>query len=603
MISTPKPPPAPDPMATAQAQSVMNRETAVTQAYLNNMDQVGPNGTLRYTVTGNAPDGTPRWRVDQTLSEPQQKLNDLSNETSINLGKIGVSQSARVGDLLSTPYDISQGAIDKRTAGMAALPTLSRQPLMLTDANGFGTDARGFMTDPTAPGARYTDATAPRAQLTDATAPAARYLDTAGPASRYTDATGPAIRSVADPILVSRQNIGSNDALAGQLFAAGRQRLDPVLAERRDNAEALLANKGLTAGSTGYERGMRDVTQGENDAYNNLFLTGQDQAFQQSATRVNTAFGQDLSRFGQFFGQGLQKAGQEFDQDLASRGFTMAANQQNFGQDLAGANYRADATARNFEQDMARAGYTLGANQQNYGQLLAGADYTRGTNQQNYEMDMGRAAYSAGINAQNFGQILGANSQNFGQTLGANQQNFGQIMAGNEQAYSQQLQNYQAQMAQRAAALQEIQAGRNQPLNEIAALLSGSQVTPQNFVQTPQAQVAPVNYTGLVGDIYKGQVGAYQAQNQARSSMFSGLGSIFGAAGSLFGMSDARLKTDISPIGRLANGLRLYAYRWKAGGAPTVGVMAQEVAALIPAAVGRTPDGWLAVDYARAMEA
>ncbi len=64
--------------------------------------------------------------------------------------------------------------------------------------------------------------------------------------------------------------------------------------------------------------------------------------------------------------------------------------------------------------------------------------------------------------------------------------------------------------------------------------------------------------------------------------------------------SDIRLKQDIVPLERLANGLELYRFRYK-GSDPTVyvGVMAQEVAKIDPSAVSRDSDGYLMVDYDR----
>ena len=63
--------------------------------------------------------------------------------------------------------------------------------------------------------------------------------------------------------------------------------------------------------------------------------------------------------------------------------------------------------------------------------------------------------------------------------------------------------------------------------------------------------------------------------------------------------SDIRLKRDIVLLDRLANGIGLYAYRYLWSDTVYVGVMAQEVAAIVPGAVTRAPDGFLRVDYAR----
>jgi polysaccharide export outer membrane protein len=63
--------------------------------------------------------------------------------------------------------------------------------------------------------------------------------------------------------------------------------------------------------------------------------------------------------------------------------------------------------------------------------------------------------------------------------------------------------------------------------------------------------------------------------------------------------SDIRLKRDIVPVAQLSNGLRLYRYRYIWSPTLYVGVMAQEVRAVVPAAVTRGPDGYLRVDYRR----
>jgi hypothetical protein len=63
--------------------------------------------------------------------------------------------------------------------------------------------------------------------------------------------------------------------------------------------------------------------------------------------------------------------------------------------------------------------------------------------------------------------------------------------------------------------------------------------------------------------------------------------------------SDIRLKTDITPIGRLASGLTLYRFRYIGDDQVHVGVMAQEVRKVDPAAVTRGADGFLRVNYRR----
>ncbi len=64
--------------------------------------------------------------------------------------------------------------------------------------------------------------------------------------------------------------------------------------------------------------------------------------------------------------------------------------------------------------------------------------------------------------------------------------------------------------------------------------------------------------------------------------------------------SDVRLKHDITPLVRLANGLELYRFRYKGKDRTLyVGVMAQDVQEINPGAVSRDRDGYLTVDYER----
>jgi len=82
--------------------------------------------------------------------------------------------------------------------------------------------------------------------------------------------------------------------------------------------------------------------------------------------------------------------------------------------------------------------------------------------------------------------------------------------------------------------------------------------------------------------------------------MNSILGTGAGLAASMFMFSDRRLKTDISKVGELKNGLPVYKYRYKAGGPMQIGVMAQDVAKKKPDALVPKADGvYDAVDYSK----
>ncbi len=77
-----------------------------------------------------------------------------------------------------------------------------------------------------------------------------------------------------------------------------------------------------------------------------------------------------------------------------------------------------------------------------------------------------------------------------------------------------------------------------------------------------------------------------------------GGGARFGGGGRGGGRrSDVALKHDIALLGRLDNGLGFYRFTYNGGTQAYVGVMAQEVQAIAPEAVGRGPDGYLEVFY------
>lgn len=146
----------------------------------------------------------------------------------------------------------------------------------------------------------------------------------------------------------------------------------------------------------------------------------------------------------------------------------------------------------------------------------------------------------------------------------------------------------------RGQAFSEQLATRAQPLNEIIGLTSGTQIQNPNstFAQTPQSQVAGVDYSGLVQNKYNADMQAYNAKTGA-------LGGLFGGALSLLPKSDRRLKEEIERIGETDGGAPLYRFRYKSGGPIHIGVMAQDLLEIQPNAVVMEDDGYYAVDYSR----
>lgn len=146
----------------------------------------------------------------------------------------------------------------------------------------------------------------------------------------------------------------------------------------------------------------------------------------------------------------------------------------------------------------------------------------------------------------------------------------------------------------RQSAFSEAMAQRNQPIDEITALMSGSQVSnpAQMSGATPQTGVGGVDYTGLVNQKYQSDMANYQ-------SKMGGLFGLGSAAMGMFRFSDKRLKTDIERVGETDEGTPIYTYRYKDGGPKQMGVMAQDVEKKNPGAVKRHPSGYGMVDYGK----
>lgn len=151
----------------------------------------------------------------------------------------------------------------------------------------------------------------------------------------------------------------------------------------------------------------------------------------------------------------------------------------------------------------------------------------------------------------------------------------------------------------RGQAVQEALTERNQPLNEISALMSGSQVSQPNFINKTMPTIPTTDNAGIINTNFQQQQQNYQQQNQNYNQLMGGLFGL-GAAG-VYKFSDRRLKTDIIEVGRAHNGLAIYFYR--IDGKPELGVMADEVERMKPQAVVTMPNGYKAVNYARALEA
>jgi len=170
-------------------------------------------------------------------------------------------------------------------------------------------------------------------------------------------------------------------------------------------------------------------------------------------------------------------------------------------------------------------------------------------------------------------------------------------MSANTQGFNQALQGGQFGNTANQQALAQAITQRQLPLNEINALMSGSQIQNPTFSPYSGSNIAPppiANATAQQGafdqNTYNQQTGTYN-QNLAGLYSLAGAGA-YGAA-----KSDRRLKSNINRIGTHKLGIGIYEYDIE--GRHEIGVMAQEVEQVMPEAVIHHPDGYMMVQYGR----
>ena len=218
--------------------------------------------------------------------------------------------------------------------------------------------------------------------------------------------------------------------------------------------------------------------------------------------------------------------------------------------------------------EQSRAGYELAAQGQKYQQALGRTNFGNATQQQMHDNK------SRGITLDNQAAIQEANADT---------------------------NRFNAMNTARDRALQETMAVRNSPINEITALMSGSQVTQPNFITPQTAQIANTDYAGIQNAYTQNKLTKRGQNMDMGGSLFSGLSSM-GAAGIKAGMfSDKRVKKDIKKVGKTNDGQPIYSFRYKGGGPIQMGLMAQDVEKKKPKAVSKGPGGVKMVNYGIAL--
>lgn len=569
-MGKPKAPTPPDPKETAAAQTGTNLATAQANAVLGNVNQITPYGNLTYKQTGNQFVENDNGQVYYRGPNGEIQASAPMTSTAATTRQVPIYESFGRGGERSRIVGYRDEVVNPATSAVAsgwtqvkgnyvpqytAEQTLSAseqakfdqsqaaQLNLLKLANQQSQFLQGYMAKPMdysgIPAAgNAADLTMPQYQRFGAGPGLQTGFAGGGNIADAYERGGDIQMGLGDAGAITR-DYGPADGYAGNMQAVQdgmMKRLSPQIDQQRAALESQLANQGIRIGSDAYESAMRQLNQGQND----------------QRTSVLLAAGQEQSRLANL--------------DAQRAGFQNAAQQQAFGQTLAGGQFANAAQAQANGQNAALAQFGNAAQQQRFGQNAMQADFGNNARQQMF---------------QNQSTVTAQNN------------------ALQDQALNAQLARFNAQNTQHNQALQEAFAKRQQPLNEIIGLMGGAPIQQPNFVNSSMPNIPTVDYAGLVNENYNQRMGLYNQQVAAQNSLFGGL---FGLGASAIMKSDRRTKKDIRKRGRIDDtNIYEFRYRGEQADAPKhLGVMAQEVEKTRPEAVIEI-GGVKHVDYGKAL--
>jgi hypothetical protein len=526
----PSAPATPDYAAAATAQGVANKETAITQGYLNNPNINGPLGgqTVTFDPVTNQP------TITQNLTPTAQSTLESQQRVQQGMANLGEKGLASASNIIGTPFQYTgpAGVFSLANSGsIQGAPDLTK---MGSASGGFtGDRAVGNVTGGTAmgnaqSGQAYGSVNNPNLQQSYGnygTVQSGPNLGGYGSASsigadQYGLAKGDVAANqygLAGGINPNQyglaqggvqgvnlqqslgnigridQNLNANNYLANNQLnlnnvaqmpvnagttgqAAIMSRLAPQL-ERQQKATAQnLANQGLVAGGEAYTNAMRDQSQQQNDLLTQAALQG----ISLDTAANQQGFNQALAA-GQFGNTGVQ---QNFGNALAAQQAQNAAQGQGFNQQLQSGQFGNQAQLASFGVNLQNQQAQNQAIAQNYGQGLSAQQLANQSVAQNFGQGITAQNVANQAVAQNFGQGMAA-SNAANSALQQNQNTALQQQAAANQAQAQQYAQAQgnAQFANQAAAQGFNQSVTNQQL--------GNQATQQNFnnaLATQQAQ-------------------------------------------------------------------------------------------------------------------
>ncbi|MDG4675663.1 hypothetical protein P9A16_31680 [Shinella sp. 838] len=312
----------------------MNRDTAMTNFLMNAVNQVTPYGSLTYKQTGStfqpSKTGDQYWfnkGTGQYLNYDPFAKSRTTSSTGDTVATDAFSRArnsggapAGTGGSMGLPPTYASKGAPGGTGGSMAGITNSTRPGTTGGKTDFGkpedwTQVQGFNT-PTF--TAYQELSPTQQRLYDLTnqiginlgelgvSQSKRLQGIMGADFKLPGGAMPTLNLPKGAIPTLDTNFGAmpelnldNEAVESRLMELGRKRLDPALDARRKSTEQDLYNRGVRMGSAAYENAMRGVSEGENDAYNQLALTGRNQAVNEAMSK----YGADMQGRGQLMNE------------------------------------------------------------------------------------------------------------------------------------------------------------------------------------------------------------------------------------------------------------------------------------------------------------
>lgn len=573
-MCSPSMPSPPDPRVTASAQTAQNIGTAIANNHMGNVNQVTPWGSLTYEQTGthqfvdpNHPSNEPQAPATPPPVDPGPgPIDEPDGSGGTGAGDAGggeadgsgaartagvrspisaLAQEALPTDIEQQRANAQQGIYDIPTfTATTTLPqaqqdalnaqfqtnkTLSRTARDQADfMRGYlrgGVDTSGLTEYADSP-IETSDFRGTNMQRVDAIArqgaDGGRIDRTGG--NQNNIRMGGVNQGQIDKRIGPAGNIIDRNADGGRItrsygandFSQDRNKVEDALMQRmdrqfdrdRDSMRTQLANQGIAPGSEAYRNAMDDMNRGINDSRMNAILSaGQEQSRLTDMDRDRAAFQNSAQ-------------GQAYGQNAGNIDRRNAAQQQKFNQQTTRAGFKNAAQAQDFSQDMSNRQQANNAQNQRFQQSYANSQFGNQAQQQAYNQQMGNKSFHNEAQQQQFNQQRTlANDYNQNQATG----------------FNQNLAAAQQQNAQRNQELNEAFSMRNQPINEIAALLSGSQVSNPNFGVSQPQSIPTTDYAGIQNANYQQQLQAAQMNNAGRQNVLGGLFGL-GSAGIMGGL-------------------------------------------------------------------